>query len=328
MDASRYIEDFDFLVDTVDRVHPCPDLTSTRHQLEAQRDRLRRDLAECRTDGDFWHVAQAYLVTVGDGHTNLRSPIKSDFRQAGLVTSLVDGQVVVAEVIDSESAPEVHVGDIILGVNGHDVETRLGEVIRSQPSDTVRSARFRAARDALVFVGSTSETCTVTLSAVNGSVYDTTLRLLGFSGPIADHDRQERVIDHKECVTTFFWEAASAGCLRLRSCMDRTTIQQEWLDCLDLTLDDVPDMESVCWDFFSALRASRARKAIIDIRGNGGGNSSVGATLLKYLTRKPIESYRGDTKVSEETKKWFPNEPIGSVARGTAGVRAFPYQTR
>lgn len=328
METTGYIEDFDYLVETINRIHPCPDLTATMGQLQAQRDRSRCDVEQCTSDGEFWHAAQAYLVVLGDGHTNLRSPLQSDYRRAGLVTSLVDGQVLVTEVIDSESCPGISVGDVIVGVDGRDVEYRLNEVLRSQPSDTVRSGRFRAARDLLVFVGARDDSCKVTISTTDGAVREMVLGLLEFDGPIEKHAQRQRELDHTECVKTSFIADELVGCLRLRTCMDRSTIQQEWLAGLDLTLNDVPDMELVCWEFFSQLKARAVQKVVIDIRGNTGGNSSVGSTLLKYLTRKPIKTYRGDTKISEETSKWFPNREIGEVVRGTAGVREFPYESR
>ena len=328
METIGYIEDFDYLVETIDRIHPCPDLTTTMSQLHAQRDRSRREVEACTSDGEFWHAAQAYLVVLGDGHTNLRSPLQSDYRQAGLVTSLVDGQVLVTEIIDSESCPGISVGDVILGVDGRDVEHRLSEVLRSQPCDTVRSGRFRAARDLLAFVGSTDDSCKVTISSIDGSVHETVLGLLEFDGPLKRHAQRQRELDHRDCVKTSLIGDEPVGCLRLRTCMDRSTVQQEWIDGLGLTLEDVPDMELVCWEFFQELKARSAQKVIIDIRGNTGGNSSVGTTLLKYLTRKPVKTYRGDTKISEETSKWFPDRKIGEVVTGTVGLREFPYQSR
>ena len=328
METLKFVEDFDFMVKTIDRIHPCPDLTATRKQLHAQKDRSRQEIEKCASVGEFWHAAQAYLVVLGDGHTNLQSPLQSDYRKAGFSTSLVDGQVQVTEIIDPGSCPEIEVGDIILGVNGRDVEHRLNQVLRSKPCDTIRSGRVRAAHDLLVFIGSDEESCEATISKADGSVLEAVVGLLEFNGVLQEHARIQRLLDHKECVTTSILSGAKAGYLRLRTCMDRSTIRQEWLGNLGLTVDDVPDMELACWAFFNKLKERTVQKVIIDIRGNTGGNSRVGATLLKYLTRKPIKSYRGDTKVSEETKKWFPGEAIGKVVTGTAGVRQFPYQSR
>ena len=52
---------------------------------------------------------------------------------------------------------------------------------------------------------------------------------------------------------------------------------------------------------FADLKKKGARQLIIDIRGNGGGNSSMGDHIMSYLTDRPVRSFsRVQEKISDE----------------------------
>jgi hypothetical protein len=51
---------------------------------------------------------------------------------------------------------------------------------------------------------------------------------------------------------------------------------EEYIKELGLCLNDIPDMEEVCWNLFEELRTKGYKNLIIDIRGNRGGNSNWG----------------------------------------------------
>ena len=51
---------------------------------------------------------------------------------------------------------------------------------------------------------------------------------------------------------------------------------------------DVERMESFADSMFTALRKNKIGNLIIDLRKNGGGNSSVGDRLLRYITPSHI----------------------------------------
>ena len=132
-DTNGYVEDFDFIVKTVERVHPCLYLTSTETQLETQRALSHKAIGHCRSVGEFWNIAQSYIAMIGDGHTCLRPLTQADSRRAGCITTLVDGQVVISKVIEPDSCPTIDVGDVILGINGRDVEERLAHLLWQEP---------------------------------------------------------------------------------------------------------------------------------------------------------------------------------------------------
>ncbi|MFD1551254.1 S41 family peptidase [Putridiphycobacter roseus] len=62
---------------------------------------------------------------------------------------------------------------------------------------------------------------------------------------------------------------------------------------------------------FKTIQAKHIDKLIIDIRANGGGNSSLNDLLLSYITTKPYQQASGRYwKVSEESKKAYANNKV------------------
>ncbi|MDE5916049.1 MAG: hypothetical protein K2G71_05700, partial [Duncaniella sp.] len=67
---------------------------------------------------------------------------------------------------------------------------------------------------------------------------------------------------------------------------------------------DVERMESFADSMFKALRDNKIGNLIIDLRKNGGGNSSVGDRLLRYITPEPyVQMDKALVKITPLTKK-------------------------
>ena len=67
---------------------------------------------------------------------------------------------------------------------------------------------------------------------------------------------------------------------------------------------DVERMESFADSMFTALRKNKIGNLIIDLRKNGGGNSSVGDRLLRYITPEPyMQMDKALVKITPLTKK-------------------------
>lgn len=67
---------------------------------------------------------------------------------------------------------------------------------------------------------------------------------------------------------------------------------------------DVGRMESFADSMFTALRKNKIGNLIIDLRKNGGGNSSVGDRLLRYITPEPyMQMDKALVKITPLTKK-------------------------
>lgn len=68
-------------------------------------------------------------------------------------------------------------------------------------------------------------------------------------------------------------------------------------------------------EVFRTIALRKPRALILDLRGNGGGNSAMSDVLLRHLTRKKVRSYsRIDLKVSPETIERFPEWFEGASA--------------
>lgn len=67
----------------------------------------------------------------------------------------------------------------------------------------------------------------------------------------------------------------------------------------------IPDRESFLHSVFDILIVKKIPYLIVDIRNNGGGNSSLGDKLIKFLTCKKIKDYDGYIKLSPLLKQKY-----------------------
>ncbi len=70
------------------------------------------------------------------------------------------------------------------------------------------------------------------------------------------------------------------------------------------SFQDIPKMELFADSMFRELHSQNISNLIIDIRNNGGGNSSVGDVLLRYISPEPfVQMDKALTRITPFTKK-------------------------
>lgn len=289
-------DDLLFAFDTVAKVHPRPYYRTSQAELEACREMCLVKIGHCTNVADFWRIAQSYFAMMADAHTGLQIPVSTGVVKAPLETELIGGEVVVTDVLLPDECTDIKRGDRVVAVGLEDVEQRLRTAYHDRPTNTERYGRRRAARDILLFIGSEPTITPLLLSRPDGTLYERSIPLLPLSAQVhreAEIAQRRRLAMH--AVRSQYHGHASVPCLSYVSCVDRAVADDRELKFLGLEAEEVPDMEEECWSFFGRLSAAGAHSFVLDLRGNGGGNSTVGEHLLKYLTREPVQTYGGGT---------------------------------
>lgn len=104
--------------------------------------------------------------------------------------------------------------------------------------------------------------------------------------------------------------------LRYRICADRTHgYLSNQAENLGLDTASVPSFAEICKELFSDIRTRRTSKLILDIRGNGGGDSTVAmGSLYRYLFDGDIRTYGVDMRITptlQDAVDWAKGMPLG-----------------
>jgi hypothetical protein len=330
LSQKQFREDLEFMYTTIMDVHPKPDWRVPMSVLESEMDRARRDVVECRTEVDLWRLLRRFLHRMGDAHTTVWPPFGPSHRILPITTTLIDGHVVVEDVVDSSIATEIERGDVILACDGIDADARLEMEMAESVYNNGAWGRISAAHGFTTIRDHSRDQVTLVLAKSSGDVESTELPIYPHNHAVMEaFELKQKRRKITANIETNFLDDMRAGVMSYRACFDRQMITQErdfqlGLDMFGITLDDVPDMEDSAWSFFTNLRQRSYTRFILDIRGNAGGASSIGDILLKYLTRDDVRTYGCDVKISRQIQerndsfsedtpgvlRQYPNEPL------------------
>ena len=277
------VADIDSMLATVERVHPNPYTVASRDSVRTARDAIVATLPDSASRLDVWPSFARLLGMVGDGHTTVQLPSEEVRRFAldgGLMfpvrTTLSDSATLtVTAYLMGDTL--LHRGDQILSVNGHATDSLLRTFARELGGETerwreqvvarqfetylllngihppfsveVRSPRDEAATRRMTIQGISQDSLAAIVRRGSGSAPRATVGSPNFS---------YRKLDDGTGYLDLFSLGGDRG--RFRSDLDRA---------------------------FEQLRADSARRLVVDLRRNGGGDTRLGEELLSHLTAEP-----------------------------------------
>ncbi|HJV22004.1 MAG TPA: S41 family peptidase [Holophagaceae bacterium] len=224
-----------------------------------------------RRTADYYRVLQEFCAQLRDGHTNVSLPPALAEREAArplLRARWVEDRVFVSEVGDDAlRAQGVVPGLEITAVGGRPVKTYLeAEVMPFQSASTAQDLRHRALTFAFL-AGPLTEAPTVTFQPAQGAAF--TLALPRVTGA----ERRKRF-----------------------AALPAFTTRRLPGNMVLVGLNSFGD-DSALKAFEQALpELTKASALILDLRENGGGNSSVGYGILAHLTGAPFATSRWSTR--------------------------------
>jgi len=287
--------DIDVLMHTLEDVHPNLYASRPRDSVSLARERLIAALPASLSRSEFWVRLAPFVAAFGDGHTNVPMP-REEARRLQAAGALVfppsivindAGHVVVSVPIvrDGDIVP----GDRLLSLNGLSIDSLMRAWMLEQSGE---SERFRAAnvtnafRDLLLLHALGAPYRIVTQRAEQ-------TRMIELAGISQDSLRAvaARVNSQRTAAPNFTYELLPSRVAYMNfSSMG----------------GDIGRFKTDVAAMFRRVAADSARVLIVDLRGNGGGDSRLGEEFLRFITTKPYRmSAAKDWKMSAEYRSYF-----------------------
>ena len=238
------------------------------------------------TTRDYYAVMMQLAPRLRDGHTNIYAPreLQDEFyARPPLRTRLVEGRVIVSEVLSARLAERVKVGDEVVAIDGMPSRRYAEERVRpfasaSTPQDlAVRMYTYQ------LFSGPATRPVRVRLAGPDGRERDEEIARTGY--------------DDVKGPEPFQFRTLPGGIAYL-------------------SLDSF-ESDAVVKAFVAALpRIMEAKGLVLDVRRNGGGSSNFGLDILTYLVRGSIPESVGYVRTDQGARRsdairWSPDWQSG-----------------
>lgn len=273
------INDLDFFVKTLEEVHPDPYFYIGRDEFYKKYDIVKSSINEDMSQLSFYKKITPLVVSLGDGHTRVNNSFIRDYMQANNINGIPlkvevrDGKLYIIEELNDNS---IQPGSEILKINGIDSKTIIVNLLQYISAESIQYKE-------------------VILEIIFANLFWL----------------------HYEIEDDFEIEY-----------MDNSEVKKKTLIGIDIgeTINsqnhsyehDYKIIDDVCYlDFnsfreynkfhdllstmFKEIKEKEIDKLIIDLRGNGGGNSGLGDLLFSYIYHKPFRQFsQMNIKISQQ----------------------------
>ncbi|WP_324670962.1 S41 family peptidase [Hymenobacter sp. GOD-10R] len=233
----------------------------------------------------YYEVLQEMCAQLHDGHSNVYPPeelFAEAFEAPPVRTALIEGKVVLTEVRSPSLRQQgVVPGVEVLAIDGVPVRTYAQQRIAPYQSASTSQDREMRTYSARLLAGAANQPVTLSLQDAKGRQFTRTLARSGYSDA---QSNQPPLLEVKVL-------KGNIGYVALNSFADKALLTQ-------------------FADAYPQLKQTKA--LILDVRRNGGGNSDIGFSILKYLLDKPFQTtvwhtrdYRPSYRPWELPELWY-----------------------
>lgn len=281
--------DFLYLNKTLEEVHPDIYARTSKEKMISERGRILNLLSTPRTRLEFWNIITPYVAKFHEGHTQVelfigeKKYLYSKWKIFPFSVKLNEpGDAIVTENLSNDS--DIVPGTIITEINGIAVNKIRDSLMQylSFERDIMKKISIDAFfRLYLTFVYKFHNEFTLTCKESNSP----TLKYKKVDGVLGDTIISRLTKTVKTVPVNYSYKSLGngIGLIDFRSFAD--------IDAFQMFLDTT----------FKQIKAESVKDLIIDIRGNGGGNSELGDSLLTYITGKPFtQCSRMELKLSNQ----------------------------
>ena len=307
------IADVDVLMRTLEDVHPDLYANRPRDSVTSDRARLVGTLPPSLSRAELWIRLAPLVAAFGDGHTSVAMP-REEIQRLQQTGALVfppsvamddDGRVVVSAPI--VRGVGIEAGDRLLSLNGMSADSLVHAwtVAASGESDRFRTANVTALFRDFLLIHSIGAPYTIVTRRGDDAMR--TIELRGISQDslraIANRTRAQRTAAPN---FTYELRPSRVGYMNFRS-----------------MAGDPERFKTDLAAMFQRVAADSVRVLVIDLRGNGGGDSRLGDELLRHFTTKPYRMSSAKAwKMSAEYRSYF-KSMVHPALRWTHGWELF-----
>jgi len=287
--------DVRYLVNTIADVHPDMYHSIGKKQYQKLTDSVLKSLHDGITEKQAWQLMAPLIGALNEGHSNLNYPngLVSNLKTGGAFLFPVtlrefDGRYLVVRA-DGSAEDLLMPGDRIISINGIMAPQLVDNL--STCSGGLRLWRANdVCRNIVVYMYMYDIRAPYHISYLRGDKIDSVILK-----PVAFADYVSRL---------------KAKAAKMPPVAKPADYSFTYLDAVTVRLDintltAKPEIFKHFLDSaFTSLQQTGAKKLIIDLRRNGGGNSALGEMLLGYITQKPFRMAGGvKWKISREYKE-------------------------
>ncbi len=223
-------------------------------------------IIDTKNDYEYFRLMDKLCASLKDGHTNIHYPehlsknvMITNFGEYRLFVSNINNKAIVTRVNESKK-DEIPIGSEIISVNGYETQDYLNQFVKPFVSASTDYALQNQATYELL-KGYNEETYNVKFKTPKNKIILKTLK--------------HQITAEKEVFPPF----------KERNILDYKTLEN---DIHYLSLNSFED-EKIDSMFKNILpQIYEAKKIIIDLRYNGGGNTTIGFNILQYFTNDTI----------------------------------------
>ena len=227
--------------------------------------KLITEVQNTANDYEYYRLLQKFCATLNDGHTNVWFPkeiqdkiLNTDFGEFKFILSNIDGKAIITKVNKSKLS-ELPIGTEIIKVNGIPTKEYVNQNVKPYISSSTQHILNDLSIKYMLegFIGSKFQ---LELRLPNGKIK--TINLTH-----KESAEQELYPEEKNELFEFKWINDEIAYIALNSF-------SSW-EIMDLFSEKFQEIQ-------------KAKKLIIDLRKNGGGEGNIGREIIKYLTNDTI----------------------------------------
>jgi len=283
----QLIEDVDFYAKTIEETHINPYVYISRKDWLARTNDIKSRIAKqgAMTQREFWLIFAPLVSAIQDKHTFIVHPrffmTNNQTKYLPIRAVYLDGKLVVTK---SAADEKIQKGAIITGING----IRSDELIRK-----LSEYGYGVEKERLEYV---AETLYTDAAEVFGRPESFALTFSdGTKAQVKGLTIPELFKREKELEAKDNSQKTEESPLELKFLPDDVAYLKA------STFDyDLEKYKSLLKDVFTQIKSSGARKLIVDVRENRGGNSVLGDTLIDMFNSKLHKHYSMKWKKSEQ----------------------------
>lgn len=313
----QLIADVAYMCKAMENVHPNLYHSITREEFRKVTDNIRASFKDSMTITEAWPYFAKIVGAINEGHTSISFP-DAFLNKLGADKILLfpipikefDGEHLLVR-FDVSDEQLLQPGDKIISINGIPAKSLVKQLSEGIGGLSSWKAT-QVARQIITFMAAYNISPPYTITYLrNNEIKKTTITPLVLS-KLRERIAEKRKVLDAEPVTASYWFKKldnEIGYINFISMRDREKFK--------FFLDSV----------FTDIGKNPIKGLIVDVRQNGGGNSSLGNDLLHYITDKPFRMSGGvKWKISQEYKDYYTS--LDSSQQFMGSVNSATYFTK